>query len=445
MLRALVFPLMAGIVGCGAGPTVQTTSLYRTQSRTDRITPRTPHSPTDTSSLADRVDAAKEGSLYCPFGDECEPALALISVATDEGLERCTGFLISETQVLTNDHCVAHSVAVENAIQHASNIPCQGLVYAHFAKTNDHDQALNISCQTIQVRSFQTGIGNRDYAILKLSQPVRDRAPLRLANRGFRANERASIYRVQMQKSEEGTFDGIQTRLECPASYMTMLYPSVTTPDIPLMTFGDCAIQAGNSGSAAINSDGQVGAIIQGYLSVKQDPDILNQLQPRLLDQKYGQVAIGTQIECIPELNLSRTAKCGSIVNMNSMMPENYLELFSTFNPKRLPSAGSENVWKTIPSSSDDEKSYLKVPACVSNQAKTGAQYPASEMTYRLGINRFLQGEWRAMLEPDEKQVNFKLTASSSFQAELQNDEFGAITLPVCSGQQGVRPRITKN
>ena len=245
-----------------------------------------------------------------------------------------------------------------------------------------------------------------------------------------------------MQKSEQGTFDGIQTRLECPASYMTMLYPSVTTPDTPLMTFGDCAIQAGNSGSAVINSDGQVGAVIQGYLSVKQDPEILNQLQPRLLDQKYGQVAIGTQIECIPELNLSRAAKCGAILNMDSMMPENYLDLFSNFDLKRLPSAGSENLWKKIPSSSDAEKSYLKIPACVSGQAEAGTQYPSSEMTYRLGINRFLQGEWRAMLEPNEKQVNFKLTSSSSFQAELQNDEFGAITLPVCSGQQG---RMTKN
>jgi hypothetical protein len=168
-----------GLTGCGASK--NQSSNATDQTRRDRVVQ-------DPVKLNERVNAAANGTLRCQFHGECEPALAMISVVTSEGLERCSGFLISPTQVLTNDHCVSKSTAVEMVPNQVSNIPCKNLIFVHFAKTKDSDEAQAVSCATVQARSFERGVGSKDYTLLKLAKPVIDRKPLKLARRGFGAN-----------------------------------------------------------------------------------------------------------------------------------------------------------------------------------------------------------------------------------------------------------------
>jgi V8-like Glu-specific endopeptidase len=416
--------LVIATSGCGASS--QNTTQYKAQSRSD----------VSKIPLVDRVKAAKNGTLYCPFKDECQPAVALISVVTNEGIERCTGFLISDNQVLTNDHCVSKSVAIEGTPNQPSNISCKQLIYVHFAKSGKNDEALTVDCQSIQMRSFENGVVSKDYAILKLASSVTDRKAVRLSDRGFDANEPATIYRVQMdQNATTRTYDGVQTRLDCQSSYATLLYPALVSPRSPLMSFGDCAIQAGNSGSPVFNRDGKVGAIIQGFMNLKESEALHTELNERLLDGSFGQVAIGTQMSCIPELNDPVKAGCGPILNAVGQNPAEFVDSFvGAFKTETLPKTLSNEIWSRIPSPAKDEQVYLKVPRCIDEKAEPNASYSTMMMSYRRGINRFLQAEWRSRFVEGEQVAEFKLVnaAAQNKMVDLNNPDLGTISLPVC-------------
>ena len=393
-------------VGCGKLPSIQTQDVIR-------------RDPTEL-----QISAAKNGSLYCDFKDECEPALALISVATSDGINRCSGFLVSDHEILTNDHCL-------NSISDQNNA-CSGLVFAHF--TNN----VHRNCKNISYRSHQSGVDSKDYAIIELDQPITDRKPLRVSRRGFNNGEVASIIRVQAtENTRDHTYNGNQNKLKCHASYQTLMNININSSNESMMSFGDCAIQEGNSGSPIFNESGEVGAIVQAFLSVK-DEEFAQQLQSYLLDHTYGQVAVGTQVRCMPELVGLAANNCNSIKPIAALYPKQYLQDYGTFSLKKLPDPVFGLAWREIPVSDSFQKTYFSSPSCISNSdIRNGSfSFTSSAMLYHLGINSMLQAEWRLTYPLGEKQTIFKFQKNGSEvfkNIDFLSSEFGKITIPSCS------------
>jgi len=371
-------------------------------------------------------NAAEQGNLYCSFSGECNPAVTLISVVTDEGIERCTGFLISDHEVMTNDHCIEKSISLEGWETRRKDIPCQNFVFTHFVGSDPTGPGMTVGCDSIEIRSGETGIASQDYAIIKLKTKVTDRPPLKLSERGFKDAEKAVLYRVQMQSDgTQSGFSGMQTKLECQASYATYLFPSVTVAQSQLMTFGDCAIQSGNSGSPIFNADGDVSAIVQGYLTAKEDPEVKAELAGDLLDPSYGLVAIGTQVPCMHDVPGINPRGCLSAYEMRAMLPDDYLSHFGSFSTSVLPKADAGHEWREIFPETGVSKTYIEVPSCENDLKFNGIVMP-----YKKGLNRFMQTEWRAQNAVGEKLASFATTAGGQ---SFVNDTFGVLHIDSCN------------
>jgi V8-like Glu-specific endopeptidase len=383
------------------------------------------HDKIGSGNISDSRNAAMSGNLFCSFSGECEQSLAMVSVVTDDGIERCTGFLISDHEVMTNDHCIEKSISLKGWESRRKNIPCQDYVYTHFVGSDPEGAGLTVGCDSIEIRSGETGIASQDYAIIKLSSRVTDRAPVKLSPRGFKDAEKATIYRVQMTSDGTQTgFSGMQTKLECQASYASYLFPSIVEPSGQLMTFGDCAIQAGNSGSPIFNSDGAVSAIVQGYLTPKQDPEIAEQLQANLLDPSYGLLAIGTQIHCMHDVTGVNTRGCDSSINVIPLLPNEYLRNYVSFSVASLPTIPETEQWQEILPSETLAKTFVATPVC-----SLDPQFNGVVMTYKKGINRFMQAEWRAQSEMNEHLSAFVGHAGSE---AFVSPTLGTLWVPAC-------------
>ncbi len=371
--------------------------------------------------------AARSGALHCTIEGECEPAVALIAVATDQGLERCTGVLISEDRVLTNDHCVDKSLSLMGWSSRLKSLPCKGSVFVHFSGDGERPSR-HAGCFEIEYRSGESGISSQDYAILKLDHPITDRKPLKVSKRGFSDQEKVRILRVQMDQGISGVYGGIQNFLQCRASHATFLYPMLNSSDTPLMTFGDCNIQPGNSGAAILNEEGEVAGIVQGYLTFKQDFDVERELREFLLDDSYGLVGIGSQTRCMFQINPAEAPSCHSIPPFTHFSPKSYLEMIGEFRESLLPVAGQEEIWSPVPTMTSLRKRYFSAPVC-----KKGERFEATEANFRKGVNHELRAEWRAESAIASGKVPFSLKETDVSGAGSFSSEDGTrLEVPSC-------------
>ncbi len=410
----IIFATLLLLSACGQSPDVRVESGVRK----DPI-------PND-----EQVAAAKNGSLVCDRASECEPAVALISVATASGLSRCTGFLIDDSHVLSNSHCLPESVVESDR--------CSEYAFIHFAGD------LHRTCKKVTIRSRSTDPAFQDYVILELDRPVKDVQPMRLSRRGFRNREKSVLIRVNMTQDEAtGIYGGIQSRANCEASYQTLFATNIRSSLSPVMTFGDCPVRHGYSGAPFINSNGEVGAMVQANLSVSSDT-VRDQIRKFLLDEDYGDIAYSTQIRCVRDLVGTTALACSSEGPFQSSTPEGFLRAHQVFDASSLlPNPSSQAFWSELNSTSSDEyqKGFVMLPKCISLKEAQSPSFSiiSTLISYRLGLNRFLQSEWRMRGKMGDRQVVFVSSKRNAPQTnyplnelEMTSKEVGKVILPVC-------------
>lgn len=377
----------------------------------------------------DQIAAAKNGKLICDRKENCHSAVALVSVATSEGLNRCTGFLIDSDQLLTNSHCLP------DGDQYLGN--CGNYVFAHFLG-DEHR-----SCKRISKRSKTSDPSYQDYVVMELDRPIFGLNPMRVSKRGFRDLEKATVYRVDMtQDLATQTYDGIQSKVFCQASHSTMLATNVRSSLSPLMTFGDCPVKPGHSGSPILNSNGEAGAINQAFLTPKDDT-VTDQIRKFLLDDSFGDLSYGTQVRCVKDLVGDIAWSCSSQEPIRALFPEDFLRERGPFDSKMLPPAPLLAYWSEIPSQTKDwnSSSWVMLPKCISQKEanSSGFRIISLMLSYRLGLTRHLQAEWRVQGRLGDRKTVFvpavknptSRTGTSS-ELEMVSQDAGTVKVPVC-------------
>jgi V8-like Glu-specific endopeptidase len=377
----------------------------------------------------DQIAAAKNGKLICDRKENCHSAVALVSVATSEGLNRCTGFLIDSGHLLTNSHCLPDG--------HLYTDNCGLYVHAHFLG-DEHR-----SCKRITKRSKTSEPSSRDYAVIELDRPLFGTSPLRLSKRGFRDLENATVYRVDMtQDLTTLTYDGVQSKVICQASHETMLATNVRTSLSPLMTFGDCPVKPGHSGSPILNANGEAGAINQAFLTPK-DETVSEQIRKYLLDESFGDLSYGTQIRCVKDLVGETAQSCTEEEPIRALFPEEFLREQGKFNPKSLPPAPLLAYWLEVRNPTQDPfySSWVLLPKCISQKEanSSGFRIISLMLNHRLGLTRYLQAEWRVQGKVGDRKTIFVPTlknpnprTGSLTQLEMVSKDAGTISIPIC-------------
>lgn len=348
-----------------------------------------------------RRAVAKNAKLFCEIAEECEPAVAMMTGLTENGVSRCTAFLISPTQIVTNDHCVELALEFEP--------DCSQSLFFQFTQPEK-----TVRCKQVLKRSQQIGVASNDYAVIELEEPMIDREFFKVSQTGFQEGELAKIYRIQPE-GRDGELQGFQSLLKCQASYSTYLYPAIDSEKRSLMTFGDCITQGGNSGAPALKADGSVGAILQARSMVNPSDPATESLNPFLLDGNYGSIAIATHAYCLEK-------NCEQAPEQEVLPPNEFMkERFHSTAPELL-EAQEGFSWKTF-----DEpilfKHFLEVPKCLNSPAPLVLSYTA----YRLGINARLQSEWRVAKKAETEiagiQVHYRPKYVGEKVIEYQSDE----------------------
>ncbi len=380
---------------------------------------------TDRATRISQARIAAAGSeLRCDFEGECHPSVALVSIVTEQGLARCSGVLISEDEVLTNDHCVGMSLGVVARPGRFEDIPCEGDVFASFAASGEAG-AIRSGCKSIRFRSGERGIGSVDYAVIRLKEKVPARARVRFSKKGLADGDEVGIFRVQMD-GDTG-FGGTQSRLGCQASHRTFVYPQLDSVDAPLMTLGDCPIVLGNSGAPVFNSSGELSGIIQGYLAVRNNEELDRELRDHLLDGTYGLTGVATQVHCLEHIGLDSRADCTELPALKSMSVRDFLAKHLPDSPEKFP--GTDEGWKWFLSSNaeEDSRTYRSAPVCASVEA-----FHSAQVNFRSGIDSRLQATWK-QTDEETGTVFLKKTGGDAGLV-LYGSENVSLGIPACPG-----------
>jgi V8-like Glu-specific endopeptidase len=185
-------------------------------------------------------------NIFCSDSEFCPEGVARMFAINfkDNALSSsCSAFLVAEDLVMTNSHCIwTGDVSLEET--------CRGL---YFAFPNPHGQTQSAQCSKIMWRDRrQNGRdsyrkGDNDFALVKLDRKVSIR-PLKL-NSHIQVGQ--TVHPLVMDQYD--SFSARVTKLNCDV---------LSINRYGVATLKDCPIISGNSGSAVLDANQTVVAVI---------------------------------------------------------------------------------------------------------------------------------------------------------------------------------------
>ncbi len=183
-------------------------------------------------------------NISCPSGD-CPAAVArlfIVNYSDAENSSLCTGSLVGERLLLTNSHCIEWG-----SLQQV----CDGFYAVFTSKLGGHEVA---RCKQVLFRHNHRGVdrtdlSNQDYALIELDRDITV-TPLAIQADGFTEGDTVHPYVIDHISGTEARI----VKLNCTVGYYDQSGRSHVLESCPAI--------GGNSGSAILNTNGEVAGVL---------------------------------------------------------------------------------------------------------------------------------------------------------------------------------------
>ena len=206
-----------------------------------------------TQSLTEAQSLAAQAQVYCMNPAGCSPSIAMLVGTTATSAYQCTAFLIAGDIVATNSHCIPGDLKTPNA---ATN----NRLSIVFPNVGSYSAKIVDTKQVISASQIDSTFKNADFAFIRLASAV-DRPALHITHDGLQDK---AILKIEKMDPFQG--NGIPEAYlredNCRVVYGSALTEAASSLQSPVMAIGDCKVVHGNSGSPMINSNGEVPAIV---------------------------------------------------------------------------------------------------------------------------------------------------------------------------------------
>ena len=282
----------------------------------------------------------------------------------------CTGFMVSDTIMLTAGHCIPADLRFQGA-------PCHGRLFAYFAVA---DKAADThACKHIMAGSLLRDISKNesDYALIELETSP-GRPPLPISMEGVQDQQNYILHRMEFFQNRVISLTTIMT-----AQLNNIMHPSTQTPLSPTIIM-TAAIN--NAGSGPIlNQNGYVVGILQPYT-----PQISSQTLDKMPTMMPFHLV--TNLAALPALQHGRLSRHNTYPKATEKLLHDILQ--QTLTTINLP---KEFDWQihTKPSSRPHSQTYVITPKCV-RYMPTTTQLPI----YQIVILFEPTKDWRFAMTP---------------------------------------------
>jgi hypothetical protein len=355
-----------------------------------------------TESLSEAQTIASNPVVKCEDGrNKCDPAVGMLTMATEESSGVCSATLVGPDLAITNSHCIPKDLK-----ERGSN--CKNRIWLSFPTDPAHPEYdPQVRCSQVLLA---TDIGEEDgdsvlpdVAFLRLERKV-NRPSLSLSRAGFKDNDSVSITRVDPSFHSKKAHGHLRS-MACKTIFGTSILPEANQRLSDLMIFSDCRVIQGNSGSAIRGSDGAVLGVIQAFFNTSGMSERLKTRGYQMLDDTIDHINVGTSLACLADLPIAQAINpaCASRLtqeeNEDLIAAERNNKLnreFQALVQKKLnlseiswdaePIRRMESRWdSSLGKSVDILRHYLDpVPYCVNPEKLT-----ASKLKKALNIPRF--------------------------------------------------------
>ena len=209
-----------------------------------------------------RVECDIDGG--CPMGSGLV-VMTSESQLPENRLSRCSGFLVAPNILATNSHCIPDDIKEGASCQRRIGVKFPASRYRgrDIPAESAHCQRIIYSSPIVEINGQNDAIA--DYAFIELDHPLREHTPFRISPRGVRSGESLQI--IRMMPSSRFPGGKIQAISGCLVERNSLITRNYDNDSNPIEAVSSCRASFGNSGSAVLNSNGDVAGIFQGVIS----------------------------------------------------------------------------------------------------------------------------------------------------------------------------------